>query len=69
MPRESATTGVAPARDKTDSNVLSTISQDRSGEKGHDYWPVSLQYPVNERFGAEQGDEAVVTKEKVGEEL
>ena len=72
MPEQRATTGVAPARDQgfdSDSTMSSTTSLDGREEKGHNRWPVSLQYPLHERFGIRQGDNAVVTKNKVGEEF
>ena len=56
-------------RFETDSNISSNTSLDGRAEKGHNGRPVSLQYPLHERFGVRKGDEAVVTKNKVGEKL
>ena len=73
MPEQSAVTGVAPARDQgfdIDSNILSTASLDEREEKGHNRWPVTLQYPLHELLGVRQGEHAMTTKNvKVGEEL
>lgn len=72
MLEQSAATGLAPVMDQvfdTCSNISSTTSLDGREERGHNRLPFSLQYPLEERLGVGQGDHAVLTKNKVGEEL
>ena len=70
MPEQNVATGVARASDQgfdNDSVLSSPTSPDRREEEGNNRWPVSLQYPLHERFGVSQGDHAVATKNsKVG---